>query len=398
MRFSTILLLLAVLPHFGFGDKKKDDCDNCENPNTPRISEEREKDALEFGLQVVERAQNIPCEELPVGKSRVIEVHGYQSPSTIEHMYKLSRKSENEYEAVLNLRFLPTVGGAETSATFDESLDQKMKAKVEQCLKIANKALLGPGGKKLSLRLSGNEEEPQAPQVDIRVAPADARADSRSYPEDITCATITHELMHLMGLVDEYEEHAMGYVIDSTGLAKWVNENPTFTAYDCRAIGSNESLMNLHYSAFYDVFGSGNPPERALCTCNNSLCVNRLKSGSLADSLPPDELCPHGSTMTFHEGPWPDSSSDGLIPKDKAQFFVVRGTTPREGKSLLMPAHFSAIVNPGCRENFGYYQCSVDAYRTSKDHKGEGCALDPRPKHCVDGDGSHWFKRGSHAE
>jgi hypothetical protein len=54
---------------------------------------------------------------------------------------------------------------------------------------------------------------------------------------------------------------------------------------------------------------------------------------------------------------------------DLSQFFNMQGHP-----SLLSAAQFGAIVFPGCSEiNATYYACARDAYRTSREHGGEGC-------------------------
>ncbi len=45
------------------------------------------------------------------------------------------------------------------------------------------------------------------------------------------------------------------------------------------------------------------------------------------------------------------------------------------GHSVLLPAHFDAILSPVCAEkNKRYYECAANAYRTAKE---EGCLAAP---------------------
>ncbi len=64
--------------------------------------------------------------------------------------------------------------------------------------------------------------------VFIRIAPPKVRAQSDSYPQDVDCKTIVHEVLHLTGLVDEYKEY------DVRGERE---------VYPNRAIGSSNSVM-----------------------------------------------------------------------------------------------------------------------------------------------------------
>ncbi len=268
-----------------------------------------------------------------------------------------------------------------------------MKKHVEQCLKSVNKDLLGPNGEKLTIRLTDDKEpDPKAPELDIQVGTKDLRANSRQYPEEIRFSTVAHELMHLLGLVDEYHEEHIGYAVDkATGVYRWVSEKAEKFAYDCRAIGKKHLLMNSESEAFIQVFGTRQPNKVVECECEIERCKTMLRTNRLV--LPKDQSCPTGSNDMGRK-PQPDDADkykkDGIFRINENKFHIIQGSEAKPNTSLLMPAHFQAIINPGCRQNFSYYQCAINSYSTSKENNGYGCLLEPRPKACIDGDSTHW--------
>lgn len=355
---------------------------------------------LAVPLNVVERAQHIGCKELIPGRSRIIDVDAFRSPTMVQHKYKITRHIGDNYEVALNLKFLDALKDPKgLNGSFNPDLNNKMKRKIQGCLNIANKAMTAPGGKRLTIRLTGDRENnPRPPEVPILVGPADLRATSQRYNSTIDCPTVMHEVMHLLGLCDEYQESTMGYVVDKqTGAITWSDKDAQIHAFDCRAVGQPHSLMRNNWDAYMNVFGALSSPNLIHCECLSQSCKVQLRTGLLRAG--PDHACPTGSRLRFTPA---DATSDPLLEHNLRytrngvysdggdKFTVAGGLDPIPGRSLLMPAHFEAIVNPGCRTNFEYYQCAVDAYSTSTQNRGQGCQLAPRPSACVNGNGSHW--------
>ena len=98
---------------------------------------------------------------------------------------------------------------------------------------------------------------------------------------EINCATITHEVLHLVGLCDEYKETAKGFVVDSnTGHIKEdINdlrtdpiddENSVFKlAYDCRVTSmSGINIMSGNYLAWQEAFSNTDSSKNLKITFN----------------------------------------------------------------------------------------------------------------------------------
>ena len=165
--------------------------------------------------------------------------------------YALTRENDDSYRAVLSLNFTDLGTGANSP---------EMMAKVRQCLNGAAPFLNGPvrgqSGEDYRLKIDviSWEEAERLPLAarprrnSIRVAPPGSANNVRNYAQDIGCDTIIHEVMHLMGLCDEYPGERDGY--------------------PCRPVGRPSSLMRNESVAF-----SESVPQQMTCACNTPQCA-----------------------------------------------------------------------------------------------------------------------------
>ncbi|NUM87847.1 MAG: hypothetical protein HUU37_01450 [Bdellovibrionales bacterium] len=341
------------------------------------------------------------CVDLEIGESRIVDADAHLSPTPVEHKYKLSRTSLTEYEATFNLNF--TLAGRGT----DPREEMRMRNRVKNCLAVANKALRGPSGETLRLRVQQPGERPAAPEVGIRIENPGLVNHSRGYAADIACPAIIHELLHLMGLVDEYDHShaygndpapASGYLLDEK------KEEATLSRreqagydYSCRALGPEDSIMRSSDKAFWKAFGLEQKAAATICSCemaaNTSACHEGL-SRALRDGL---DQCPP-NTSAYDPQVVDLEKIDLSQPQpmrtgpDSVQVVSYSGPLSPD-VSLLKPAHFRAITNPGCAVNNEYYICSSDAYKGRGGGTGrENCAIRTPPSACS-GKGNHsWIE------
>lgn len=71
---------------------------------------------------------------------------------------------------------------------------------------------------------------------------------------------------------------------------------------------------------------------------------------------------------------------------------IVEPGARQTGRSLLYPAEFRAITQPGCVDvNRLYYMCSREAHKTSKAHYGKDRCATVLPAECLKDNGA-WLK------
>lgn len=183
------------------------------------------------------------CQELKPGQEMRVNFSPSFSRSRIEMRYTLKRANVagEHYLAYLNLDIL----------TNDKKWKSNFRNYLSRCFQTTGSNMVDGAGRKLSLRLwdskSGVEKPPK---VKIGLQKAGSRSNSRNYATNLSCETAVHEGLHLMGLVDEYEE-------------KWNAWNPNFlkritsdaivpagkdapVAMNCRVLGAKHSIMRNH--------------------------------------------------------------------------------------------------------------------------------------------------------
>lgn len=234
-------------------------CTLC--PLTPPLSDLNQM--AEFVKEAVDQTQ---CSDLKPKQSRRV-----YSGSGIDTSYKIQAREGGGYEVPLTLQFEP-------DKDYDgpvppHRVGRHYQAQAQECLKKASEKMLGPNGEKLNIVIQPPPKTSSAcPSGEVRkikVGSKHHRSHSEKYASDIDCPTITHEVLHLMGLCDNYEEKSMGFAVDSTtGKASFVHSQKEVSsvssrskefkpAFDCRVVKEN-NIMSNHYERWHNVFEHGN--------------------------------------------------------------------------------------------------------------------------------------------
>lgn len=330
-----------------------------------------------------------------------------------EHAFMLRRLpgSRPSFEAVLNINFVDSKNGKQTPAAADTVA--AYHALVNRCISAVNPYLNGPNGEHLKVRLyESGESGPTPPTMTIQTTPdlPAGRESSGAWSLKLGCPQLTHEIMHILGQVDEYPENGAGYVLKPNGDLLFIMGGTAETGlgiWDCRALGPIDSIMYDPVSAFSHSSASH---DVATCSCSEDdfdkpkeyqACLRALtKMTETADTCPdavtnndhvyndlvPDEM----DKYRQQAGDLADSSSGpNRFRRDANSVTIVNDNpapTDRKGyKSLLYPGEFQYIVNPGCAsKNRVFDLCSNNAYGTSREHYGSGCSP-ATPKECAQG-------------
>lgn len=343
-----------------------------------------------------------PCVQLKAGESRVIN----GDPGTgIPAQYTLTRNAEKSYTARVNINFdASDLGFSEPKA---KKLEQdKVRAKARDCLGRASNLLRGPKGEKLTLALYDSVDlansVPEPSRIDIRLQKPGFRSDAGNWEQDIDCDTITHEVLHLLGLVDEYSEPSMAISPETGKIVDAVSGQPT--SDNCRITGPATSVMHSQWFAFeavgpyYDVIYCVCPlPKTALRKgmasafeketyerCLNAQAISKTskqcapgtREARAIESLETREVTDKLKGLSY-------VASDGGYRYRLGS----AGLSKAMPNSVLFPAHFRAITQPGCKAVNGiYYACAKEAYKTSKEAYGSGGCSAELPPECTSSD------------
>ncbi len=315
------------------------------------------------------------------------------------------------FEASVKLSFHPDDSDVSSSA-----LQEKYAARARECYasEPVSSRLRGPGGEHLKINLlapdadpkKSNPKEPSANS--IAVPATDLRANSGRWNPNISCSVILHETLHILGLVDEYEETSDGAIVTAEGKVSFVEDlskadktSKTFKKWDCRITGPRDSMMSSQDKAFETV---ADMFTVKFCTCDDQLGVSMktkkgrlgaLKCLKLVKTIKAgDKTCPVGTTASEH--PWTAEEIKRLTigqPLGSADNMIL-DIVPRKPvrASLLYPAQFRAITQPGCVEaNKVFFQCTREAYKTSREHLGSDRCNVGLPIECKNGS-SDWLR------
>lgn len=192
---------------------------------TPAISGKRQQTERRLFREVEDE-----CDDLLVGDGRTVDLNWRQSPTRVPAGYKVHRKAQQRYEVLLNLKF--SAHRNYDGGVADAFLDQKYRDYAAQCIRQFGGRLRDQSGRRLELRVLNDDERAlmkSTPRVPIKIGARDLRDSSLLWSSNITCPVVMHELMHLLGLVDEYKPVVARHKNDT---------------YDCRITGPSSSIMN----------------------------------------------------------------------------------------------------------------------------------------------------------
>lgn len=410
-----------------------------------QLNSEQTNEELNALLSALEALNS--CISLKADESAI--VRGDQG-SGVDSRYVLSMLPAVKGKAAFRVTINPEF--AREDAEFDVGINKYYSDKARKCLANVQDKLIGPNGERLEIKLYDDVKNETSiknappPKVRVEIAKSEIRDHSKKWSPNSDCSTIIHELFHLIGLADEYEEVSSGVRVEKDGLVKWVEKDATIADYNCRAIGPKDSVMNSPQAAIKSV-----SPGKAIMTCQ---CTNvmmgmvggaggfggvgiggmpggaipaltedykkefekqmaetakrmeeeKIKCLKILESISVNsDRCPVGTIknvedITYSEWESNQFYRDRIEKAEKREIDpmmmarTVRVAPKEEKESLLYPGQFRAITEPGCfSSNRTYYLCSREAYRTSRGAYGKDRCGKGLPKECSQG-GAAWLE------
>ncbi len=191
------------------------------------------------------------CDELKEGEHKIISsLDG--SPSGLAGNYLLKRTGPKTHQLLVGIDIAEDGHGVKK---------EEMYQRIQSCIKDITPYLKGPSGEQLQMSTISPKEAERIPRDQrpllhkIGIQSPGGRSHSLSYEADIDCPTITHEVLHLLGLCDEYNGH--------------------YDGYSCRAVAGVPSIMSGQYAAF-----DSSVDRTYDCTCYPNSSCEKIKDST----------------------------------------------------------------------------------------------------------------------
>lgn len=235
IHLQNIRQLLAM----GYGDviqQLDESCEDCDQSPASQL-----KDLL---AKIKDNKEAMACLELKVGQTKVVSFRD-GTPTGISGNYSLTKRDDGGFDVGVAMKFPDD--------------DKTMMGKVQSCISAVTPHLKGPQGQVLNFKILSPADvaklpSSQRPMINnVAIQAPNSRSNSASYAANIDCPTITHEVLHLTGLCDEY--------------------NGTHDGYTCRATPKIDSVMSNQREAFRRGI-----PEALTCECRNDTCKKIMSS------------------------------------------------------------------------------------------------------------------------
>lgn len=183
-----------------------------------------------------ESREALSCLRPAVGETKIVNHLDEVSPTGTGMNYAIVNKGNNSHDILVPMQF---------TVRDDSSMDaDTMMARVQSCLRDVSPFMRGPRGERLNVVILDDQdlaERPihQRPNPNlVNIWAPGRRIDRDNYTTDIDCATITHEVLHILGLCDEYRE-----------------TNPAYPG-SCRSLHGGHSIMADHTESLHMATGA----------------------------------------------------------------------------------------------------------------------------------------------
>lgn len=191
-------------------------------------------------LQGLEDQQS--CSDYKIGEERQFIITPFRSMAYY-YSYRIKRESEKHYKAFVVVEFSPHSSYHDGFPVPKDQVHDYFMAQVGFCVQKANSKMKGPNGETLEIVIEDARQiDSCMPKYIIQAGAITGRhtASSNYYYVAMNCALKVHEIMHLLGLSDEYKNPT---------------QNIHSPNYDCRAPQDNSILEN-HERRWNNVFNN----------------------------------------------------------------------------------------------------------------------------------------------
>lgn len=305
------------------------------------------------------------CAPLKVGEPPRI-INYLSNQRVLGNDYAVTKLDNKSYQIDLKIDFQPIAFGKDKIAP--EHMDA-LKNSLNDCLHAVNTKLKGPNGESLKIRINSDQAPAKLTSAKVAVDYNSPRAVALKWSPFLSCPTMTHEIMHLLGLVDEYKEKLCGFVHDPEQKTTDLNmlerppenfkKNEFIFAYDCRSIGPENSIMSNHESAMVSAMGE---VEYTTCRCDST----EPKGCDYLKELNKDNVYDKCKGITENKSALGVDAPLPPVAKNTRSIVKKKYPPTHPRASILFPAQFRQLIQPNCKTHqASFMECTQGAYDSS---------------------------------
>ena len=251
-----------------------------------------EQGILELKKHINNVTNEDQCYELKPGEERNVTA-GTFPEHFLPFTYTVKRNKNGSYTIPLYISF--TADEDYEGPVPKNQAPNYYRKYVQSCIETANKKLLGPKNEKLIIDI----QPPAAKQHncskakdthEIKIGNKHHRTSSIKYSSSVDCPAVVHEILHLLGLVDEYKEKKHGHHITPDKDILGLNDACRVLSYNSIMSQQNIKWFNTIRTNKHDSLLSKGQFQSILygdCPQNNFF----NKCAKLAYIETPDEKC-----------------------------------------------------------------------------------------------------------
>lgn len=313
--------------------------------------------------------QNEDCRDLQANESRIVNIPTSESHTGVSSRYEITRINDSQvYRIDLNINFIVTDDYLqEQPFTRRRTLIERFTQRAQACLDQAQPILNVPGGPAFRIFINQNRGGEIPPAIDVNIQATGFRSNATNWDNSDDCSIITHEAMHLLGLIDGYPKRDdRNFLADNRYNHVCSNhQQSNASGADCRH-SEPPNIMSDYYpllndDGFMAVVCKPLTPQSSTPRSTQTVSTLSCPSGYRVDYINPMAM-----PMSAIQELLISSQNDGAL--------VLVSPVPRRTSGAIAPAHARHIIKPRCvSENRRYLTC----LRTALVGQGNSCLNTP---------------------
>lgn len=315
--------------------------------------------------------QNEDCRTLQPNESRIVNIPTSESHTGLSSRYEISRINDSQvYRIDLNINFIvhDDYWADQPFLTRRRPrLIEQFTQRAQACLDQAQTILNVPGGPSFRIFINQNRGGEIPPAIDVNIRATGFQSNSTNWDNSDDCSIITHETMHLLGLIDGYPKRDDRNLLSDNRYNHICSNHQRSNASGAGCLHSEPpNIMSDYYPLMNDDGFMAIVCQPLTSLTSTPRSTQTVPTLSCPSGYRADYMNPMAMPMSAIQERLVSAQNDGAL--------VLVSRVPRRTSGALAPAHARHILKPRCvSENQRYLTC----LRTALVGQGNSCLNTP---------------------